>query len=277
MANTRFVFANTQGFSAKGGLTANGLKTILVNADVVLLCEVPQIAFDNHYSLAFQNDGWESVVHDPTTSILAASKLKDNLTYLPHADAATSVETIFKRVMAFSLDDYFVVVAHFPASQHPPASRMSAARFTRRIIEQIRQQNGGTANIILVGDFNDNPFDESILTLNGLGASYSRRKYNPDRYKAIMDNSDVLFNPMWHLIGKHCKNDTKAGGTYRYGGVNSRLIPTNVNFFDQVMFAHHLLPRFVWDDFTILHIPAMDACDHNPIRFTFTQPKLDLL
>jgi hypothetical protein len=109
----------------------------------------------------------------------------------------------------------FVIAAGFIASAHPftvvlnhwpsrsfddkwsEPNRIAAARVTRRIVDSLHTRNP-LANIIVMGDFNDQPENRSVRET--LGSSF-------DRKEVMRSSGRLLYN---------CWNDTASPGTYHY-------------------------------------------------------------
>ncbi len=107
-------------------------------------------------------------------------------------------------VCGFLLGDTVnIFINHWPSrtdgdSESSP-KRMAAARVLRGAIGKLRLADSAT-NIIIMGDFNDNPADSSIA--NVLGASESRNSGLFDPFKAIYKTGEgtELFNHSWNLF-----------------------------------------------------------------------------
>ena len=113
-------------------------------------------------------------------------------------------------------DPVYILVNHWPSrrggQKRSNAKRMKAAFICRKIIEEIQSENKD-AKIIVMGDFNDDPKDNSIK--NGL-LSVSQKE------EAGIDN---LFNPMEEMYKK---------------GLNTLGYRDNINLFDQILVSSAL-------------------------------------
>ena len=131
----------------------------------------------------------------------------------------------------------------------------------------------GTDNTIVVGDFNLNPYDVSFIDaryFHGIPVyEEARRKSRVIAGKEFF----MFYNPMWNLLG-----DSRAPyGTYYYSGNDT--VNTYWNLFDQVIIRPSLRDRFVSESLKILtetrstflldhngH-PNIKISDHLPIVF----------
>ena len=144
-----------------------------------------------------------------------------------------------------------------------------------RLITDIRslEEELGTENTIIVGDFNINPYDNSCV-----GAPYlhSLPVYaDTVRKKRTVAGEEfyMFYNPMWNLFG-----DFKSPhGTYYYSGSNTN--NTFWNIYDQVIMRPELRERFVDDSLRIIAKTSTESLldenghpndrfsDHLPIIF----------
>ncbi|NTU58319.1 MAG: endonuclease/exonuclease/phosphatase family protein [Chlorobiaceae bacterium] len=98
---------------------------------------------------------------------------------------------------------FSVVLNHWPSRAFDAAwsepKRIEAAKVARHIVDSLRTRNP-KAEIIVMGDFNDEPGNNSIR--NVLGSSFDRKQVRDDAGR-------VLFN---------CWSDLQLGGSYAYKG-----------------------------------------------------------
>lgn len=141
-----------------------------------------------------------------------------------------------------------VLVNHWPsrASDADGAFRAVAGTVARGLVQRI----GHDADILLIGDFNDDPFDRSIA--ESLRAVRSRN--------AVLNRRDekTLFNPSWALLGRSDE------GTYYF---NREWV---WNVFDQVIVSRGLLDPVGFqlvDDSVRAHAPDEVRDHHRRPRF----------
>jgi hypothetical protein len=98
-----------------------------------------------------------------------------------------------------------------------------------RLGEKLREINSATADplVILMGDFNDEPFDESMVTL-----------LPSTRDRTLARAGGFLYNPFWRFLGEMVpyrigENFQGHGGTFFHrAGVETRWLT-----FDQILFS----------------------------------------
>ncbi|MFN0057687.1 MAG: endonuclease/exonuclease/phosphatase family protein [Planctomycetota bacterium] len=153
-----------------------------------------------------------------------------------------------------------ILVNHWPSrtsgTQESAPLRAAAARACRAAVERIVAREAGLtpgrdADVIVMGDFNDDPFDASVLEV--LGAEFSRNKTLNYRDKM------VLYNPSWSLCA------TPDQGTLYYNK------DWRWNVFDQAILTKGLLDdvgfRFVEGSLAIHATDKMRDKYRRPLRF----------
>ena len=115
-------------------------------------------------------------------------------------------------------ENIFLFVNHWPSRRggqlESEERRLTAARLVRKMIDEIMAKHSD-ANIILMGDFNDDPFNKSLMSVIGAWGD------------AASLDEDGFYNPMFVL---HNPNNQ---GTLTYRG--------KWNLFDQIILSEDLL------------------------------------
>ena len=158
---------------------------------------------------------------------------------------------------------------------HDPAMRMSSMQEISSELKLVSQQQNNR-RLILLGDFNMNPYDMGMNLPAGLNAMMTRvctergyRTHNEMKY-------DFYYNPMWSLFGDNTKgpagtvHDTSSQGPYGW------------SMFDQVIMHHSVIDLF--EEVSILtnagaaslasskgRPDALNASDHFPILVRFQE------
>jgi endonuclease/exonuclease/phosphatase family metal-dependent hydrolase len=118
---------------------------------------------------------------------------------VPLGDRAT--RQIIVAGFSVSSQPFSVVLNHWPSRSFDTAwtepRRIEAAKVARHIVDSLRARNP-KADIIVMGDFNDDP--QSIAMRDVLGSSFDRSMVQRQR-------SRLLYN---------CWNDTDFSGSYAY-------------------------------------------------------------
>ncbi len=145
-----------------------------------------------------------------------------------------------------------------------------------------------TALVVVVGDFNDEPYDRSLTDPKRLlGQPYAVRDRTAVLRRRPTARAPVLYNAAWRLLGEQqsrggeiASGREKPAGTYLFGDMGQGQWRT----YDQVLVSAGMLegPRPVFDDASLrVHCPpdltgpdgapaASMASDHFPVCFTLS-------
>jgi hypothetical protein len=133
-----------------------------------------------------------------------------------------------------------IFVSHWPSRVFTEENKRRRTTLAMRLKDQIEsiRDSAPNASIILMGDFNDEPFDESL--------SYHLLATR-DRHLA-KSKKGFLYNPFWRQIGEsepHFLGNTKigsAGSCFHKNGGNE----TRWRTFDQILFSPAFLGGGDW-------------------------------
>ena len=115
------------------------------------------------------------------------------------------------------LDDemIYILVNHWPSrrggQKRSNSKRLKAAYISQQIIEKIQLEND-SAKIFIIGDFNDDPNNESI--------------------KKVLNTSDILQNRMKNILYNPMERMYK-------NGLNTLSYRDGLNLFDQILMTYH--------------------------------------
>ncbi|WP_278400435.1 endonuclease/exonuclease/phosphatase family protein [Hafnia paralvei] len=136
--------------------------------------------------------------------------------------------------------DFYIYVTHWPSRNHDCSDgmpkRYELGKTLRDAITRCSKVKGGEY-FILIGDFNDEPFDHSITY--GLGSSRDR--------DMVIKKDTLLYNPFWrHMGSKICfpelgHNESPAGTCFYKAGSISKWTT-----FDQIIFSSPFLKGDKW-------------------------------
>lgn len=144
-------------------------------------------------------------------------------------------------------------------------------------IQTLKERIKNVDRFMLVGDFNENPFEPTIV--GALGFSALPTKNKPNR---IISGSEVnnLYNPMWKFFG----NFEEIPGTYYYN--SGDIVNYYWNIFDQVLISYKMIKFF--DDDTLEIIKNVgnysliknskidnEISDHLPVYFSIREENTD--
>lgn len=149
---------------------------------------------------------------------------------------------VANRVDFVSLTDgqpFHVFISHWPSRGTNEQNILSRKTIANRLKDQLNEldQRSPGAAMIIMGDFNDEPFDESI-SWNLLATR--------DRSLATTKEG-YLYNPFWRQLGEsqpHTRSFSKTGtaGSCFYKGSTD----TQWRTFDQILFSPAFLGKSKW-------------------------------
>lgn len=131
-----------------------------------------------------------------------------------------------------------------------------------------------TANILLIGDFNVNPFESPMTHYDGLAAT-NTNDFNPKKIFRGYSNS-LYYNPTWQLYAK-----SHFPGTYRKPRPsNTSFDVIEHHFLDQVIMSQKLLMSIKSDNIDIIDKTTkynifdyaknkINFSDHLPLKYNF--------
>ncbi len=120
---------------------------------------------------------------------------------------------------------------------YDPATRQSSMQelaTQMRFVQDEKQIN----KLILLGDFNLNPFDSGMNLAAGLNAMMTKECVKPDYRTHLNKRYDFYYNPMWSLFGDN--SDGPAGTIYD----TSSQGPYGWSMLDQVIIHHSVVGLF---------------------------------
>ena len=162
-------------------------------------------------------------------------------------EASSSLHCTIRELNPPDLPSVLLAIVHLPSKLHADADSQFAecvelGRQLRQAEEIARHRR-----LLVVGDFNVNPFEPGMLAANALNCESSRRLAAKGARKVGDVSYPFFYNPMWNFFG-----DAGAGpgGTYFYQ--SSRWTRVSWNIFDQVLVRSALLPYFQTSQVEIL-------------------------
>ena len=171
--------------------------------------------------------------------------------------------------------DILLAVTHFPGKLHWSDSSQAFGSVELANSIRLAEKRVGHSRTILVGDLNMNPFENGVVSANGLHGVMSRHIAEKRARVVQAKEYPFFYNPMWSLLG-----DATPGppGTYYYSKSEHKVFFWNM--FDQVLIRPELLSLFSNEDLEILTfdggtsflssqgVPdANIASDHLPLFF----------
>ncbi|ASQ90294.1 endonuclease [Prosthecochloris sp. GSB1] len=136
-------------------------------------------------------------------------------------------------------EQFFLLVNHWPSRSFDRSwteqGRIAAAKTLRHVLDSLRTHERNP-EIVVMGDFNDEPGDPSLSTVLG----------------STTDKAAFLLNPSGKLY--NCWGESREKGSYRYRGRWQKL--------DQILLSEGMLDtaglRLAENGFSCFHIPHME-------------------
>ena len=201
------------------------------------------------------------------------SKLKllnyNNITK-SHYSGRLKIATRFDFEMINTREKVFFFVSHWPSKlSRPDVGRDELGSTLRDSINKLYDEEGFQANIILMGDYNNEPFEEPI---------YDKLWATRDRNK-LLEKPFLFYNPFWRNLGgtlPYCRNreTSPCHGTYYYKGSPH---VTKWFTFDQIIVSSSLMGlgkwhlveestrAFTYESDSIFGVDFFKGHDHLPI------------
>lgn len=120
---------------------------------------------------------------------------------------------------------------------YDPETRQSFAQSLASEIQLVKEQQE-TNRVILIGDFNMNPYDRGMNLAPGLNAMMTIRCVASGSRRHLGRDYDFYYNPMWSLFGD--RTPGPPGTTYD----TSNQGPYGWNMLDQVILSHSVVHLF---------------------------------
>lgn len=141
-----------------------------------------------------------------------------------------------------------VVAAHWRAdagnTKDAEERRLSSAQELRDVISATLQVAGRDVPVLILGDFNAEPFDLPF----GAGLPTSRSRAEVQRHRPHAPNDLLFYNAAWRWLGERHpwsseRRSPTLAGTYRLRAIG---VPTAWRTFDQVLVSPSLLRGTGW-------------------------------
>lgn len=251
-------------------------------SNIVILKEILLEQDIDHVILSDFKDSPDSLIHEISTlqynyikSVAADTvhfsrwnkDLCNNIYYDRHMNA-TKVNTI-------TGPEIIIIGLHLPSKKNKDENDQydMSVEYAQRIVTLERQFNN--KNIIVIGDFNFNPFEKAMVAHKAFHSVMCENIAN-EQSRVIDDTEKPFFyNPTWMLYGKN----SPLHGTYFYRSAKS--VNYFWNLFDQIIMRPSMIPYFQKEKLNIItktnnytlldidHTVKIKYSDHLPIICTF--------
>jgi exonuclease III len=151
---------------------------------------------------------------------------------------------------------------HLPAGPHHSlkAKNQLLIRLSRDI--GVVEKQEGHERTILLGDFNLNPFDDMVVSSEGLHAVSSLSEAKRLRSRTVQREERALFyNPMWSHLGDR---PTEPAGTYYW--------PQSVDQYGWQMYDQVLFRPSMMDVFSDFEVDIVTGSAENPLTDKYGHP-----
>lgn len=168
--------------------------------------------------------------------------------------------------------DIYIISLHMPSQMaySLDALKYNLSEFKFEFENHIG--NSEQKSILLIGDFNVNPFESPIINYDGLSAT-NTTNFNVIKKHRGSENH-IYYNPTWKLYS----NNNFPGTFKKSRPSNSVFDVIDHHYLDQVILSHKLLKRIVKEDInTIIKTSEFDIfditsnrikhSDHLPIKY----------
>lgn len=167
-------------------------------------------------------------------------------------------------------ENHIISFVHFPSKMRPVQRKNDV--IIREMMSAIKSSMALVSNkkIIIMGDFNMNPFEESMVSADSLHAVSTRSIASKVNRKIDNVTYDYMYNPMWNFVG----DSNPTFGTYYYA--SSDFTCYYWNTFDQFLISPELIDDLKMDQIKVISsVNTTSLCsktkpnisDHLPIYF----------
>lgn len=143
---------------------------------------------------------------------------------------------------------FLIVAVHLPSKY----SWNESSQFTETIVlrDSIEKAmiESGISRVIVIGDLNMNPFENSVISTKGMHATCDRNIAKKIEKTVQGTKYRYFYNPMWNFLGDDSIGNVP--GTYYFHG--SEHAVHNWNIFDQILLSPELLDSVDNSDIQIL-------------------------
>lgn len=244
------------------------------NIDVILLAEHNL----NDVDLLLELNSESADYHLPNP-IFQSKRIKvftkfDSHFIIPIADELDNRFTCFKIKLPV-IKELLIFGVHLPSRTH--TSTASISDNARELASRVKEIeiNLNSNNTIVVGDFNMNPSDDSLIGARDFHAVMDSKIAKKIFRTVSGKRRDYFYNPMWSLYGDIGNN---VAGSYYYN--QEGLVSNHWNVFDQVLLRPPLIDNFDKDSLRFVDsdgektllikggVPNDQYSDHLPLIFT---------
>jgi len=229
----------------------------LAETDANLLKNQSDVLKDCSYE-HFDNPGCSRIVILRKTKLKLSLGRQDNY-YTTLRDLTTNI---------------FYISVHLPSQmfQHMDALKSFIRTFRGEIDDEIG--NSSKQDILIIGDFNVNPFEKPMIDFDGFSASNS--KSHRKEVTHLRSKKELYYNPTWTMYGKNNFPGTKY---FRRPSASSFDILEH-HYLDQVVLSYSLSQKLTSESINVLEFTTNKTffdstsnsilqSDHLPLIYEF--------
>lgn len=214
LANMAFVISQVGDEFIKGGPTLLGVSEIenrLVLEDLIKTPALINSGYDIVHYDSPDNRGVDVGLLYRKRDFIVINTVSARLTMPGEPDWKSRDQLVVTGLL--NGDTISVIVNHWPSRGNQPPYRAAAAHLSRKLTDSLYRVSSN-ARVVIMGDLNDDPVDESVHVI--LGAQGQEQKVK----------TGMLFNPMWKMFRD---------------GIGSLAYRDSWNLFDQTILSEPLL------------------------------------
>lgn len=194
---------------------------------------------------------------------------------LDMSEVHSGVRISVRRARISSLTVLVALVHGVDIRNYDAESRISFAHDLAREIRFVTEEKN-TNRLLMVGDFNMNPYERGMNLAAGLNALMTKSCVQAGQRQFVGKKYDLYYNPMWSLFGDN--TDGPAGTVYD----TSNQGPYGWSILDQALLSHSIIDLF--EDVKILtetgahslkdrqgRPDSQNMSDHFPIMLTLKE------
>ena len=240
----------------------------------ILTEEIPDVMFlaecDSTLILSNLSDlninGYEHFENPGCSRITIVKKISTNFSLSKQSTYYSSIKDPCNNVNIISV--------HLPSQLYQHIDGLK--NYFRNLRIEIDSDFGSslTSNILLIGDFNVNPFDKPMIDFDGFAASNSKKLKGHITH--LGERKELYYNPTWTLYN----NNSFPGTKYFRRPSNSAFDILEHHFLDQVIMSYHMSQNITLESMKVLEMTtsniffdsisnSIKISDHLPIIFEY--------
>lgn len=235
------------------------------NLDILAVCEFPQKIASFLFDCRIRERQYEEAYHIVDRLDTRIFYSKKTISCLESDNIVDEQMHCLNRFTGLGIS-FNLSCVHLPSNLYvDDNTRLIAVHSIKNSINSIENVFG--KNTIIVGDFNADPHDDTMINAQGFH-SLPDRKFVKNGRTILKNYYDAFYNPMWNLYGDF----TPPTGTYFYNNCKSR--NQLWYLYDQVIMRYEMIRYFQENSLMIIteNISGLTGrpkiSDHFPIVFS---------